>query len=148
MKKFSAAGTLVAASAAVATFGFGAPAFANASSLAHGVRPALTGHVLRAAGALERAGSSSVTPNNMCDGDNGSDFMYSRCGVNKCDGNDSYDVGCGSSSVVMCICGPSSVTQKPKPAPKAKPKPAPKPKVTPKPNRCDGDNDSDDVGCG
>ena len=78
MKKFSAAGTLVAASAAVATFGFGAPAFANASSLAHGVRPALTGHVLRAAGALERAGSGSVTPNNMCDGDNGSDFMYSR----------------------------------------------------------------------
>ena len=95
MKKFSAAGILVAASAAVAMVGLGAPAFGNAGSVARSMHPALTGHVLRTA---TDPGSASATPTpnvtmtpvatpsststpNMCDGD-----------------HDSDDTNCGSSN--------------------------------------------------
>ncbi len=119
MKKFSAAGTLVAASAAVALVGFGAPAFASASSAAHGMRPVLTGHVLTPTHAIEHVVLGSATPN-KCDGDHDSDDVgcgSSPAAANKCDGDrDSDDVGCGSSPAAA--------------------------------NKCDGDRDSDDVGCG
>ena len=78
MKKFSAAGTLVAASAAVALVGFGAPAFASASSATHGMRPVLTGHVLSPTHAIEHVVLGSAAPN-RCDGDGDSDDV--SCGV-------------------------------------------------------------------
>ncbi len=134
MKKFSAAGTLVAASAAVAVIGFGAPAIASASSAAHVTRPVLAGQVLTPISGLGHAVLQTAMAN-KCDGDGDSDDV--GCGsasANKCDGDaDSDDVGCGSASANKCDgdgdsddvgCGSASA------------------------NKCGGDADSDDVGCG
>ncbi len=97
MKKFSAAGTLVAASAAVAVIGFGAPAIASASSAAHVTRPVLAGQVLTPISGLGHAVLQTAMAN-KCDGDGDSDDV--GCGsasANKCDGDaDSDDVGCGA----------------------------------------------------
>jgi len=96
MKKFSAAGTLVAASAAVAVIGFGGPAFASVSSVAHGLHPALTGHVLRAAGAEHTRVLGAATAN-KCDGDGDGDDVNCGAGPNMCDGDhDGDDVNCGA----------------------------------------------------
>jgi hypothetical protein len=136
MKKFSAAGTLVAASAALAVIGFGAPAIASASSAAHVVRSVLPGQVLTPASGLVPMALGAARAN-KCDGDHDSDDV--GCGstfVNKCDGDhDSDDVSCGGgasanrcdgdgdSDDVSCGGGASA-------------------------NRCDGDGDSDDWSCG
>ena len=97
MKKFSAAGTLVAASAAVAVIGFGAPAIASASSAAHVTRPVLAGQVLTPISGLGHAVLQTAMAN-KCDGDGDSDDV--GCGsasANKCGGDaDSDDVGCGA----------------------------------------------------
>ena len=117
MKRFSVAGTFVAASAAVAVIGIGAPAFASSGSLARVVDPVLTGHALSAA--TDTAHTSA-----------------GRTGASKCD---SDHVGCPTGSTATnCGCGSSQPASLPASHPASPPAKA---------NRCDGDNDSDDVGC-
>jgi hypothetical protein len=92
MKKFNAAGVLVAAGAAVALVGLGTPAFASTSTVVRHLHPAIASHPLSAAA-------------NTCDGDHDSDDVNCGTSANKCDGdNDSDDVGCttGSTSANKC----------------------------------------------